>query len=141
MLSRTHFFLLTVAVTTAYGFYIITTDEDSVLRYPEIGPFEGPSGGFETEGFVPKLSLQSLAVLDEDDLDYLDRVNRLQRALKVKRSVIDEANAFSQNIRPIDLDGMKLVRAPIVEVVESNDYERNLPKSVTKRDTPYVVVH
>uniref|UniRef100_A0AC34RFH3 Uncharacterized protein n=1 Tax=Panagrolaimus sp. JU765 TaxID=591449 RepID=A0AC34RFH3_9BILA len=63
------------------------------------------NGDVDEEGFIPKLAIpQAIAVLDDDDLDYMDRVNRLQHALKVKRSVVSEADGYSQNIRPIDLD-------------------------------------
>uniref|UniRef100_A0AC34R850 Uncharacterized protein n=1 Tax=Panagrolaimus sp. JU765 TaxID=591449 RepID=A0AC34R850_9BILA len=95
------------------------------------------NGDVDEEGFIPKLAIpQAIAVLDDDDLDYMDRVNRLQHALKVKRSVVSEADGYSQNIRPIDLDGMKLVRAPIIELLDEEDYFEPIPRRVSRMDAP-----
>uniref|UniRef100_A0A7E5A139 Secreted protein n=1 Tax=Panagrellus redivivus TaxID=6233 RepID=A0A7E5A139_PANRE len=113
MLNQTHFFVFSVAITISYGFYIITADDES-FGYPSDMdlPAAINSGSRSGAPFVPELLLPgSMSVLDDgDDEDYLERIGRLQHALRAKKSTVTLAELHSQNIRPLDLDGVQLVR-------------------------------
>uniref|UniRef100_A0A914Z7C5 Uncharacterized protein n=1 Tax=Panagrolaimus superbus TaxID=310955 RepID=A0A914Z7C5_9BILA len=103
LFSRTHFFIFSLAITATYGFYIITSDDGG---FPGSELLGGSSGGVSNNGYIPELAVpEGVMVFQDDDEDYMDRVERLQHALRTKRNVIALADAYSQNIRPMDLDG------------------------------------
>uniref|UniRef100_A0AC35FST0 Secreted protein n=1 Tax=Panagrolaimus sp. PS1159 TaxID=55785 RepID=A0AC35FST0_9BILA len=137
LFSRTHFFLFSLAITAAYGFYIITTDDGG---FPGSELLGGQGGGVPiSDGYVPELAVpEGVMVFQDDDEDYMDRVERLQHALRTKRDVIALADAYSQNIRPMDLDGMRLVREPVIEFDDEyddghDDEDDVIPSRLTKR--------
>lgn len=47
----------------------------------------------------------SVQLLNQDDLEYIDRANRLENALRQKRAIVELADEYSQNFMPDDLDG------------------------------------
>jgi hypothetical protein len=47
----------------------------------------------------------AIQLLSQDDLEYMDRANRLQNSLRNKRAIIELADEYNQNILPDDLDG------------------------------------
>jgi hypothetical protein len=47
----------------------------------------------------------AIQLLNQDDLEYMDRANRLQNSLRNKRAIIELADEYNQNILPDDLDG------------------------------------
>lgn len=47
----------------------------------------------------------SVQLLNQDDLEYMDRANRLENALRQKRAIAELADEYSQNLMPDDLDG------------------------------------
>uniref|UniRef100_A0AC34FSD6 Secreted protein n=1 Tax=Panagrolaimus sp. ES5 TaxID=591445 RepID=A0AC34FSD6_9BILA len=139
LFSRTHFFIFSLAITAAYGFYIITSDDGG---FPGSELLGGSSGGVQNNGYVPELAVpEGVMVFQDDDEDYMDRVERLQHALRTKRDVIALADAYSQNIRPMDLDGMRLVREPVIEFDDEyddgqeDDEDDVIPSRLTKRSS------
>ena len=47
----------------------------------------------------------AIQLLTQDDLEYMDRANRLENSIRNKRAIVELADEYSQNIMPDDLDG------------------------------------
>jgi hypothetical protein len=114
-------FLLLLAVSLSYGFYIITTNDNVPLRsYPQPRQqaylVELPDEEEEDDGddmlFANGGSINPQMALGGEDMDYLDRAERLRQALQQRRALIELAERYSQGISPSDLNGMELVRSP-----------------------------
>uniref|UniRef100_A0A914CPQ6 Uncharacterized protein n=1 Tax=Acrobeloides nanus TaxID=290746 RepID=A0A914CPQ6_9BILA len=112
-----------ILIGAAYGFYIITSDDgiDSLDKasYPyqtaylvDMGD-ESDDDEDALNSLINREPEPAIQLLSQDDLEYMDRANRLQNSLRNKRAIIELADEYNQNILPDDLDGIRLVRSSL----------------------------